>query len=448
MSLSSFRETIQALIQSTRFNTSIFDQYIPILVENYASALNIFVIAAFIILCIFFLKDKPNSKYNWAIFYSTLYMTVMLFSVNYFCAKLELWSFNYQGNQSSTIPPDLFFIWIVIWGILPFAFFRGRHLVLVSAFLLWIDICTMPILDAISVIKLNPRWILGDISLILTIFVPGYFWAYCSYHNNCLGVRAMLQVITFGIGSIIGIPLLLNIYGRLPNLSFDWSSIEIQLFFIAIFPGLAAVNDLVTKGKGTAFPFDPTKFLVRTGVYAYCKNPIQWSYALSFILLSVYHSSFYFLVGFLVTILFTIGISDPHESKDMTIRFGKDWGIYKLVVPKWMFLWTPNHIPKGVVFFKADCNQCKQIRTWFLKSKPINLDLKFDTDYPGNKLTQVTYIDHNGMEFKSVTAIACCLEHINLAYASLGWFMRFPVINYLLQLIVDSMEFESVKKRL
>ena len=53
-------------------------------------------------------------------------------------------------------------------------------------------------------------------------------------------------------------------------------------------------------------------------------------------------------------------------------------------------------------------------------------------------MLQVTYIDYNSNSHTSVKAIAYALGHINLTYASLGWFMRFPGVCILLQCIIDA----------
>ena len=306
MSFSSILETAQWVFQIVKLNSSIQEHHIVFLTANHSIIRNILVTFVLIALSYFFLRNNQNTKTNWAVFYASLYMVVMLFFTNYMCADLGLWQFTVSKIPSLHIPPDLYFIWIFFWGVLPVLFFKGRHLFLIAISLFWIDICTMPVLQDIGLIKFNSYWILGELSLIAIVFVPGYFWAYCSYNNKYLGLRSILQVITIGTATILGIPLLLNAYGLLPNLSFEWSSIEFQILFIVVFPALAAVNDLVTKGDGTPFPFDPTKKLVRTGVYAYCKNPIQWSYTLLFIVLSISYSSFYFLIGFIVSILFVI----------------------------------------------------------------------------------------------------------------------------------------------
>ena len=309
--------------------------------------------------------------------------------------------------------------------------------------MLWIDILIMPELEQIGVILLNKNWLIGELALIIFVFIPSYFWAYASYNNKFNGLRALFQIIVMVAFFLVGLPFFLQTYQVIDLDELGFEPLTFQLFLIITFPSLVAVLDLVKKGEGTPFPFDPTKKLVKTGVYAYCRNPIQWSFTWMFIPLSIYSSSYYFLLGSISSIAYVFGVSDHQESDDMKKRFGSDWVDYQNNVPKWLFLWRPKGIPEGVVFFDTDCDQCSQIRSWFLNSRAINLNIKPASEFPGEMISQVTYVDSHGAEYKSINAIACCLEHINLAYATLGWFMRFPVINLLLQLIIDTMEFGS-----
>ena len=136
----------------------------------------------------------------------------------------------------------------------------------------------------------------------------------------------------------------------------------------------------------------------------------------------------------------------------MEKRYGKDWLNYKQIVPKWIFLWRPTGIPEASIYFDSNCSQCSQIGKWFGKFKTVNLKVKSADNYPGDEILQVTYVDFYGTEYKSVKAIACALEHMNLASASLGWMIRMPIISYVLQAIVDSMNFgrgiESCEKKI
>ena len=211
------------------------------------------------------------------------------------------------------------------------------------------------------------------------------------------------------------------------------------------FPALVAVLDLIEKGKGTPFPYDKTQNLVTSGVYAYIKNPIQWSFTILFIPLAIYHESYLLLLGSVISLAYTIGVSNPQEYEDMKGRFAINWNNYKKSVPSWYFQWNPKQISLGTIYFKKDCNQCEEIKKWFENKKTINLKIDFSENYKGEELLQVTYKNHLGQEYKSVKAIAYALEHINLGYASLGWFMRFPIISYIIQSIIDALGFSEEK---
>ncbi len=411
--------------------------------DNYPIIVSIVILISFVFLAFIFLLKKQDPKLNWAIFYATLYVTVTLPFVNFWCVNYGLWQFNHSDTNNIQLPFDLYYLWVFMWSILPVFFLKGKHILLTTALLLWLDILIMPQLAKIEIVTLHENWMIGEFALITTVFLPSYYWAYCSYHDKHKGIRAIFQVIIMGAVFLIGLPFIIQMYGFVTIENVRFNPYLFQLFLILIFPSLIAVHDLVKKGKGTPFPYDPTKNLVQTGVYAYCRNPIQWSFTALFFPLSIFYSTPLFLVGSIFSIAYSFGVSDFQEYDDMQQKYGDEWDTYKNNVPKWRFLWKPKTIPTGEIFFDADCHQCSQISHWLTKANPINLSIKKSIDFPKNNILQVTYVDHNGTEYKSVRAIACAIEHINLAYASLGWFMRFPVINYLLQLIVDTMDFSS-----
>lgn len=383
------------------------------------------------------LRSKQDAKFNWAIFYSVLYVAVSLPLVNFICVKFDLWKFT--PTNSIEFPFDIYFFWIVIWGIVPIFFLYRRCFFIVLLVIVWLDIVIMPYLESLGVLQLGSNWIYGEMVLVLTVFVPGYWWAYYSFYKTKTWLRALLQVSIMSIIVLIELPYILYLYGLIPSIEYSWSPLLFQFFLIISFPGLIAVQDLVLRGKGTPFPYDPTSIIVRNGVYGYCRNPIQWSFTFIFIPLSIYHSSYYFLIGSLVSIAYAFGVSDFQEYPDMQKRFGEKWLNYKKTVPKWYFRWIPQNYPKGIIYFDMKCNQCSQISDWFRHRATYNLSIKDANNYDEHFFLNVTYIDSNGNEFKSVEAIAYAMEHINLAYASLAWFMRFMPINFVLQAIVDSM---------
>ncbi len=401
---------------------------------------NILVVAALIFLAILGLKKNQDVRLNWAIFYSVLYTSVSLAIINPLCVYFKLWHYNGIENLIN-MPWDIYFLWVIIWGIIPVLFLSKRSFLIIVLAMIWIDLLLMPKLAEFNIHVLGSNWLIGEGIMLSLVFAPGYLWAYASYHSKWIGLRALFQIITMSLVFVMGLPYILNAYNLIEEINLYWSGLIFQLFLIITFPSLIAVFDLVTKGRGTPFPYDQTKKIVRTGVYGYCRNPIQWSFTLLFIPLSIYYSSFYLLIGSVVSFAYSFGVSDFQEYPDMEKRFGNNWTHYKGKVPKWYFLWKPKYYPKGTIYFDPFCTPCSQIKQWFIKSKAINLEVIDSTKYPGKGILQVTYVDHEGRTYHSVNAIASAFEHINLAMATLGWFMRMPGINHLLQAIIDTMEF-------
>ncbi len=397
----------------------------------------------FLVLIALFIIKTPKAKDNWAVFYALLWTTFSLAILNYIAVENKLWYFTDTNPLIINMPLDLFFIWIVFWGVLPIYFFKGKYTFLLALLIFWLDLLLMPELEKIGILKLSKYWIIGDLVLVLLVWLPSYLWAKFYYNNTHLKYRSFFQVIIMTLLIFIVIPFVAITY---TNISFHLKPFNpylFQIIFIIALPALTAVMDLTYKGKGTPFPFDKTSRLVKHGVYAYCKNPIQWSFTLLFIPLSIYYESYLMLSGIIISIAYSIGISNPQEYNDMNVRFGMEWINYKKTVPSWRFSWTPKAMPKGTIYFRKHCNQCEQIKSWFSNKTTQQLYIKFSSEYNNSTLLQVTYVDYLGIEYKSIKAIAHALEHINLMYASLGWFMRFPLINHILQYIIDSMDFEK-----
>ncbi len=397
----------------------------------------------FLLLTLLFFVKKQNKNLNWSIFYAMLWTTFTLGIINYCAVENNLWYFISETPLVINIPFDLFFVWIVLWSILPVYLFRGKHTLIILLSLFWLDLALMPELEHLGMLKLGDNWIMGEITLMFLVWLPSYLWAGFYYRRTHLKYRTLFQVLTMTILLFIIIPFIAKTHLNNPFTINAINPYLFQIVLIIAFPSLCAVIDLTNKGKGTPFPYDKTSKLVQNGVYAYCINPIQWSFTLIFIPLSIYYESYLLLLGIVISIAYTIGVSHPQENTDMERRFGEAWINYKKTVPSWRFSWKPKSIPKGTIYFKKNCNQCEQVKSWFSKRQTEDLLIRFSNEYEHSSLFQVTYVDYTGTEYKSIKAIAHGLEHINLAYASLGWFMRFPIIHTILQYLIDTMDFNE-----
>jgi protein-S-isoprenylcysteine O-methyltransferase Ste14 len=390
----------------------------------------------FVLLAFFILKKQQSKALNWALFYNFIWLLFTLPLINYYCVGLNLWVFH--EYNSIKMPYDICFIWLFLW-MLPFYICKGKHALIIGLGLFWIDLLLMPFLETQEILSLKPKWVLGELMVLFGAFLPGYLWGKWSFESTALPYRAALQVIVMALLLLCVIPFTVAVYGWGEFHDATWSVLEFQIICILALPALIAVVDLVDKGKGTAFPYDKTQFLVTTGVYAYIKNPIQWSFTVLFIPLSLFYNSYALAMGVFISIAYTIGVSNTQEYTDMKKRFGSSWLQYFKQVPSWYFQFKPKHIPQGTIYFKAQCTPCEALKTWFEKQNTFNLKIAYASTYKGDALKQVTYVHVSGQDYKSIKALAHAFEHIHLGYASLGWFMRSPIVSHVLQIIIDGL---------
>jgi len=398
---------------------------------------NVLLVVTFLFLLYLTFRKKQHPMLNWALFYSFLWVFCSLFVVNAFCVHQGYWLFTEESPTG--IPHDLFFEWVVFWGVgVPF-FGKGKYLIPTALLLIWIDVLFMPMMAKIGLLELNDNWLIGELLLITIVFLPSQLWFRFSFLDQELKWRSLLQVLVMAFFILVGVPFVSGLY--YPN-TIDFTSnlfpIWLQMLFVLALPSLIAVIDLVQKGQGTPFPYDPTKKMVRSGVYAYIRNPIQWSFTWMFVPLALIYQSPILLFGMLVSVAYVVGVSNPDENDSMLIRFGSKWTVYKESVPTWYFKWHPTSIPIARIYFNADCSICLSLRNWMQKRKPFNLEF-IDANEHESKLESLRYENAEGAECSSVEALASCFEHINLAWASLGWLMRLPGIRHILQIIVDTM---------
>ncbi len=112
---------------------------------------------------------------------------------------------------------------------------------------------------------------------------------------------------------------------------------------LGIFWTVGAYFELTIRGKGTILPFfNPTRKLVTSGVYRYCRNPMYLGYILLFVGFSIYTHSLIILILSLTGItLFFLFYIKPREEKALLKRFGKEYLQYHkqtpILIPRTIF---------------------------------------------------------------------------------------------------------------
>ena len=186
---------------------------------------NTLVLLTLIFVGVLIFRKNQDKKLNWSLFYSSLYTTVSLALTNYFCVDFGLWTFNKESSNVLNIPFDFYFIWIVFWGILPVYLFKGKHIILITVSLIWIDVLFMSELGKTELLHLSNYWMIGEVLLISFVFIPSYLWAKFSYNKKHTGVRAIFQVAIMIVLFIVGLPFILSVYGLIEPLNYRWSII-------------------------------------------------------------------------------------------------------------------------------------------------------------------------------------------------------------------------------
>ena len=145
--------------------------------------------------------------------------------------------------------------------------------------------------------------------------------------GNPLHISIILLVISYIAGEFI-IPKysLFNLFNLIGIIGLILSSI---LFFSSL--------NLFNSYKENPIPQAETKRIIKTGIFAYCRNPMY----LAFI---IFHLSMFFTFENVGYFLSSLGLFVwinayviPIEEQYLTDKFGEDYERYNQAVKKWMF---------------------------------------------------------------------------------------------------------------
>jgi protein-S-isoprenylcysteine O-methyltransferase Ste14 len=342
------------------------------------------------------------------------------------------------------MPLALYFGWIIAWGAFAplLAHALGGRIWLVAAIMLGLDLRVMP--ELYPVLKLGSHWLIGEILVVSVLLVPALFLCRWTEPGTHVGLRCAMLVPTFG-GIVLGIPLLV-VCGDLAGLLERWNSMSdsLQAIFMGLgfalsVPGLTAVRDLALSGGGTPVPLDPPRMLVTHGIYAFIRNPMQWSMTSLLFLESLFLWNPWPSVIALTGIVYSEGLARWSENLDMERRFGGSWESYRKSVRSWWPRWSPRVGEPCELWLDHECQPCSEIAGWFRRRGSIQLELRDAAQWPGKPLTRVTWHHPpSGRTESGVRAIAMALQHLNLPWAIVGWTTGLPGISYTLQICLDA----------
>ena len=398
------------------------------------------VVAAGLVAC----WKRPSKALATGLLFALLWNLALLPWVDCLARMAGCWSYHSIGPHLAGMPLALYLGWGIGWGVFAplLADALGKRTMWLAVLLVAIDLRTMPEME--PVLHLHPHWFIGEFALAVLVLVPGLWLARWTAAHEKTEIRCALLVPTFG-GVFLGIPLLL-ICGNLAGVLARWNSQSgiSQILFLSaamIFsvPGLTAVRDLARSGGGTPVPLDPPRRLVAHGIYAFFRNPMQFSMTCLLVLESSFLMSPWPVVLAFLGVVYSEGFARWSESQDMGKRFGEAWHHYRKCVRPWWPRWNPVIGEPCELWIDRTCGPCAEVQAWLERRSPQSLTFHNARDWPGTPLQRITW-DHppSGRIESGVCAFAMALQHLSLPYAVIGWIAGLPVISHLFQICMDA----------
>lgn len=369
--------------------------------------------------------------------------------LNDLCVSAGFWSFHVEhGYALENLPLGLYVGWILLWGVVPALLLKWMKAQWIILAMLLLDILTMSLFD--PVMKLTSGvWLWGEVLLVGVSLVPAAYLAKWVIREERVGWRAGLISTAFVMLILVVIPtsaeaVRVDLLGSWLSYSLVGKCLWLTLLLLVSMPGIAGVMEFSKVGNGTPIPYDAPRKLVTTGVYSYVQNPMQLSMVLVLLVWGWMLGS-WFVVGLaLLAVVYSAGLARWSEGADLEQRFGEKWVDYDKQISAWKFRLTPVWvIPKNGenarIYIDADCVVCQPLAVWIQKRRVISLDVCPASEWGGEPLKRITYLDPNtGETREGILAMGKVFQHIHLGWAWLGWVLSLPGVGWIIQRAIDA----------
>ncbi|HWL65984.1 MAG TPA: isoprenylcysteine carboxylmethyltransferase family protein, partial [Actinomycetota bacterium] len=293
--------------------------------------------------------------------------------MNLIAREAGWWTYSAEDAPVLGMPGELWFVWVVLWGVVAPLVTTDRPMAVTIVGFLWLDLIFMPLFDGIVV--LNASWVVGDLVAMAVALVPGLFLARWTERSERLFARIALQVLCS-----VGLFLWMIPSAALAQTG-GWSEVlalpgwrlglVAQATLLPIALGVRAVIEFATRGDGTPVPYDPTKRLVTSGPYAFVRNPMQVAMTVLFVILGVGFRSPWMFFAAVVAWAYSAGLAEWHEGAQLAERFGAEWSNYRGRVRAWIPRLKPVAGPSAILLIAYSCGTCSSIGRWFVRRKPV-----------------------------------------------------------------------------
>jgi protein-S-isoprenylcysteine O-methyltransferase Ste14 len=393
---------------------------------------------------------RPDRMAKAAAAQASIWVAISLLVVDAVATRQSWWSYGTTGGAIMGIPGDLYFGWILAWGALPLIAAGRWPLWGVVAVATAADLVLMPLMA--PAVLLGDAWLVGEAVAIAVCLVPAQLLGRWTRDGQRLFARSFTQCLAFATLSLVVIPgiALEKTAGSVRLLRpGPWDDLAILCMVAAGTIGLGAVMEFALRGQGTPVPWDPPRRLVTSGLYAYVANPMQIAAVLTITLWGVVLGNGWVVAAAFWTALFAVSVASKSETMDLESRFGAAWVDYRSHVRDWWPRWRPwvaapsrnganPARPVARLYVDGQCGTCSELGMLVRRLEPLSLEIVDARMHPWRDLDRLTYDPGDGgPEDMGIAAFGRALEHVNLALAMVGVFLRLPGVRHVGQWVVD-----------
>lgn len=380
------------------------------------------------------------------------------------------WSFETHTACVLGMPVAFYLGWAIFWGLVPQLAWPKLDVLSIAIVAFSFDFLVMVLLK--PALELSgqslghaPPWLVGDAVGIVLVLVPGMLLFRWTEDETRLPLRATGQVILSGFVFLYLVPEI--VFALRPGTP-EWRpllttsgfmrQLWLQILLLLALPGIIAVQDFATRGRGTPLPYDPPRRLVTSGVYRYCANPMQLSCAAVMLTEAIMLRNLWLVAAAVMSTVYSAGLAHWDEEVDLARRFGAgtsasdessasarpnvNWTVYRAAVPAWSVRWRPFTAgAPGTLYVAATCATCRGVRMFLEQRNPAGLVFCDAESLPSGSIRRLRYVPAEGQTESGVLAFARALEHVHLGWAFCGFLLRLPVIHQAAQLLTDAAGF-------
>lgn len=359
--------------------------------------------------------------------FAFLYGLGMVFVTHSIAIWAGWWRYGWDVLMLNGIPADIWIGGAVLFGPgLYFSFPNTRPLIICLPIVIGLHGTVFSALEPLVVA--GPYWFWGVVFVFVTAHIPAIYLAKWTEADTHLPQRAALLAVMFGAVAFCVLPsIIMHAMGG--NWALEtrgvWSFVlMVPLAALTCLIGLSAAQMLTLQGGGTAIPLDPTKRLVRTGVYAYVSNPMQLSAAATWIVLGLFLQNLWVAASAGMAWIFVLGMVRWHHRNDLLQRFPTGWPEYRDNVPEWRPRWRPWMPLTATLYLDACTPRHVRFHRWIVARGPVGLEIALGSS-PHARYENPA----DARSFTGFAALCMAMTHINFAYTLLAQILLFLGLN-------------------